>query len=38
MELKGRTALLTGAGGGIGSAVAETLARSGVTLVLRAHN
>ena len=38
MELKGRTALLTGAGGGIGSAVAENLARAGVTLVLSGRN
>lgn len=38
MELKGRTALLTGAGGGIGSAVAENLAKAGVTLVLNGRN
>ena len=34
MELKGRTALITGAGGGIGRAVAVSLARRGCELVL----
>jgi len=38
MELKGRTALITGAGGGIGKAVAVALAKEGTTLVLFGGN
>lgn len=38
MELKGRTALLTGAGGGIGKAIAVALAKEGATLVLFGGN
>lgn len=34
MELKGRTALITGAGGGIGRAIAASLARRGCNLAL----
>ena len=34
MELSGKTALLTGATGGLGKAIAEALARRGATLVL----
>lgn len=34
MELKGKIAVITGAGGGIGRAIAEKLARSGMKLVL----
>lgn len=33
-ELKGRTALVTGAGGGLGSAIARALAAAGVHLAL----
>ena len=38
MELKGRTALLTGAGGGIGKAIAVALAKEGVSVVLFGGN
>ncbi|HEX2797129.1 MAG TPA: SDR family oxidoreductase [Immundisolibacter sp.] len=38
MELNGKTAVLTGAAGGIGSAMAEALAGAGVRLVLVGRN
>lgn len=38
MELSGRTALLTGATGGLGRAIANALAERGVSLILSARN
>ncbi len=38
MELKGRTALITGAGGGIGKVIAKALAKEGVDVVLFGGN
>ena len=38
MELAGKTALLTGATGGLGRAISSALAQRGVTLVLSARN
>ena len=37
-DLKGKVAVLTGAGGGIGSATAEKLAKLGMKLVLLGGN
>jgi 3-oxoacyl-[acyl-carrier protein] reductase len=34
LQLKGRTAIVTGASAGIGSGIAECLAREGTTLAL----
>ena len=38
LQLKGRTAIVTGASAGIGSGIAECLAREGTTLALAGRN
>ena len=38
LQLKGRTAIVTGASAGIGAGIAECLAREGTTLALAGRN
>jgi len=38
LDLTGRTALVTGAGGGIGAAISRTLAAAGARVILHYHN